>query len=240
MTTMVLSNMRLTALLGTDFWNDSCDPNELAEAVSEGAVGATSNPVIVHQVVQQGGSWWTGVLDEFSDLVEVLGMDEAYIDLSDSPAPKTRARQLKFRIKERTRLTCSVGIGPNWLIAKIASDLDKPDGLCVLPQERFLDVIGERPARIIPGVGPKTAERLNEAVGPVHVIAPTRGFSLADAEGGDLWDPVADHAFLDALRRALRADIPFEQVDLHVDDEAFADLVAQRYLSLIQEPAHAG
>jgi DNA polymerase-4 len=103
------------------------------------------------------------VLDEFSDLVEVLGMDEAYIDLSDSPAPKTRARQLKFRIKERTRLACSVGIGPNRLIAKIASDLDKPDGLCVLPQERFLEVIGDRPARIIPGVGPKTAERLDEA-----------------------------------------------------------------------------
>jgi uncharacterized protein (UPF0261 family) len=89
-------------------------------------------------------------------------------------------------------------------------------------------------------LGAMVAERLNEATGPVHVIAPTRGFSLADAEGGDLWDPVADHAFLDALRSALRADIPFEQVDLHVDDDAFADLVAQRYLSLIQEPAHAG
>jgi uncharacterized protein (UPF0261 family) len=89
-------------------------------------------------------------------------------------------------------------------------------------------------------LGAMVAERLNEAVGPVHVIAPTRGFSLADAEGGDLWDPVADHAFLDALRTKLRDDIPFEQVDLHVDDAAFADLVAQRYLSLIQEPAHAG
>lgn len=101
-----------------------------------------------------------GVLGEFSDLVEVLGMDEAYVDLSDSPAPKTRARQLKFRIFERTHLTCSIGMGPNRLIAKIASDLDKPDGLCVLPRERFLSVVGEHPARIIPGVGPKTDERL--------------------------------------------------------------------------------
>ena len=47
---------------------------------------------------------------------------------------------------------------------------------------------------------------------------PTRGFSLADAEGGDLWDPEADRAFLDALRAALRPDIPFEAVDAHVDD----------------------
>ncbi len=104
-----------------------------------------------------------GVLGEFSDTVEVLGLDEAYIDLSDSPAPKTRARQLKWRIRERTRLACSIGLGPNRLIAKIASDLDKPDGLCVLPRERFLAVCGERPARIIPGVGPKTEERLAAA-----------------------------------------------------------------------------
>ena len=67
-------------------------------------------------------------------------MDEAYVDLSDSPAPKTRARQLKREVLERTGLTCSIGLGPNRLIAKIASDLDKPDGLCVLPRERFLEV----------------------------------------------------------------------------------------------------
>lgn len=103
------------------------------------------------------------VLGEFSDKVEVLGMDEAYIDLSESPAPKTRARQLKLRIRERTRLACSIGLGPNRLIAKIASDLDKPDGLCVLPQSRFLEIVGDRPARLIPGVGPKTEERLERA-----------------------------------------------------------------------------
>jgi uncharacterized protein (UPF0261 family) len=83
-------------------------------------------------------------------------------------------------------------------------------------------------------LGRMVAERLNEAVGPVHVVAPTRGFSLADAEGGDLWDPEADRAFLDALRGALRPDIPYETVDAHVDDPAFADIVAERYLSLIR------
>ncbi|MGI8727737.1 MAG: DNA polymerase IV [Solirubrobacterales bacterium] len=103
------------------------------------------------------------VLEEFSDVVEVLGLDEAFVDLTGSPAPKARARQIKLRIRERTRLTCSVGIGPNRIIAKIASDLQKPDGICVLPRERFLEVIGERPARIIPGVGPKTEQRLAAA-----------------------------------------------------------------------------
>jgi uncharacterized protein (UPF0261 family) len=88
-------------------------------------------------------------------------------------------------------------------------------------------------------LGAIVAERLNEATGPVHVVAPTRGFSLADAEGGDLWDPEADRAFLDALREALRPDIPYETVDAHVADPAFADVVAQRYLQLTQEPANA-
>jgi uncharacterized protein (UPF0261 family) len=86
-------------------------------------------------------------------------------------------------------------------------------------------------------LGADVAARLNESTGPVRVVAPTRGFSLADAEGGDLWDPVADGAFLDALSGALRADIPFEAVDAHVDDHQFADVVAERYLSLVSETA---
>jgi uncharacterized protein (UPF0261 family) len=89
-------------------------------------------------------------------------------------------------------------------------------------------------------LGRVVAERLNEARGPVRVVVPMSGFSLADAEGGDLWDPAADAAFVDSLRDALRLDIPFEQVDAHVDDADFAELVADRYLTLLEEPAHAG
>jgi uncharacterized protein (UPF0261 family) len=84
-------------------------------------------------------------------------------------------------------------------------------------------------------LGEIVATRLNGSIGPVRVVAPTRGFSLADAEGGDLWDPVADGAFLDALSGALRPGIPFEAIDAHVDDDAFADVVAERYLSLVKE-----
>src|SRR6185436_8997613 len=60
-------------------------------------------------------------------------------------------------------------------------------------------------------LGQLVAERLNEAIGPVHVVAPTKGFSLADVEGGDLWDPEADRAFLDALQDSLRPDIEWFQ-----------------------------
>jgi uncharacterized protein (UPF0261 family) len=89
-------------------------------------------------------------------------------------------------------------------------------------------------------LGRMVAERLAGATGPVSVIVPTRGFSLADAEGGDLYDPAADRAFIDALRDALRPEFAYEEVDAHVDDPAFADLVADRYLTLVKEPAHAG
>ena len=97
--------------------------------------------------------------------------------------------------------------------------------------------------RLEPGemaeLGRIVAERLNEAQGPVHVLAPTRGFSLADVEGGDLWFPEADAAFLDALGTALRPDIQLELADTHVNDPAFADLVAERYLALASTPTSA-
>jgi DNA polymerase IV len=100
------------------------------------------------------------ILRRFSDQVEVAGLDEAYLDLSDCPAPKARARQLKSEVRAETGLVCSVGLAPNKLLAKIASDLEKPDGFCVLEQDGMLDAVGDRPATLIPGVGPRTAERL--------------------------------------------------------------------------------
>ena len=83
------------------------------------------------------------------------------------------------------------------------------------------------------------AERLNRATGPVSVIVPTRGFSLADVEGGDLWDPEGDAAFTDTLEESLRDGIELERVETHVNDPGFADLVARRYLALVSSPAAA-
>ena len=88
-------------------------------------------------------------------------------------------------------------------------------------------------------LGRIVAERLAGARGPVHVICPTGGFSLADVPGGDLWDPEADAAFIDSLRDALPPEIAFEEVDAHVDDPEFADLVADRYLTLAKETVNA-
>jgi DNA polymerase-4 len=99
-------------------------------------------------------------LRAFSDEVEVVGLDEAYVDLSGSPVPQSRAMEIKRRIREVTHLVCSIGLAPNKLMAKIASDLDKPDGFFVLDHDNWLETVGEKPASLLPGVGPKTFERL--------------------------------------------------------------------------------
>lgn len=118
-------------------------------------------------------------LREFSDAVEVVGLDEAYVDLSSSPVPESRAREIKRRVREETRLVCSIGLGPNKLMAKIASDLDKPDGFFVLDHGSWLDVVGAKPASLLPGVGPRTSERLDRL--GIATVA-----DLAGAEPGRL------------------------------------------------------
>ncbi|HYS16420.1 MAG TPA: DNA polymerase IV [Candidatus Binatia bacterium] len=105
------------------------------------------------------------VLGARADAFEEASIDEAYLDLSSLgsfEAATERARALKREVAEREGLTCSIGLGPNKLVAKIASDFKKPDGLTVvLPEEvqAFLDPMG---IRVIPGVGPKTEAELNE------------------------------------------------------------------------------
>jgi DNA polymerase IV len=100
------------------------------------------------------------IIRRHSELVEVAGLDEAYLDLSGDLLPKTTCRRLKHEIRSETGLACSIGLAPNKLLAKIASDLDKPDGFRVLRREEMLGAVGARPAGLIPGVGPKTVERL--------------------------------------------------------------------------------
>jgi nucleotidyltransferase/DNA polymerase involved in DNA repair len=94
-----------------------------------------------------------------ADAFGEASIDEAYVDLSslgDLERADAHARALKKEILEREGLTCSVGIGPNKLVAKIASDFRKPDGLTVVQLDEmqgFLDALG---IRVIPGIGPKT------------------------------------------------------------------------------------
>src|SRR5260370_16781755 len=88
-------------------------------------------------------------------------------------------------------------------------------------------------------LGRTVAKRLNGARGPVSVVAPSRGFSLSDTEGGALWYPEADAAFLSALEASLRPGITFERADSTVNDASFAAVVAYRYLPIPKDHAPA-
>jgi DNA polymerase-4 len=124
------------------------------------------------QLYKRGSNKVMETLREFSDQVEVVGLDEAYVDLSSSPVPQSRAHEIKRRIREVTRLVCSIGFAPNKLMAKIASDLDKPDGFFVLTDENWLATVGERPASLLPGVGERTFEKLGRiGIGTVAELA---------------------------------------------------------------------
>ena len=110
------------------------------------------------------------VLAEHADAVEVVGLDEAYLDLSGLERPRAAARRIKAAVLEGTGLVCSIGIGPSKLVAKVASDADKPDGFLALTRAEARQRFGSASPRLIPGIGPKTVSRL-EAHGVTTLAA---------------------------------------------------------------------
>jgi len=124
------------------------------------------------QLYRRGSNKVMETLCEFSEQVEVVGLDEAYVDLAGSPVPQSRVHEIKRRMREVTHLVCSIGLAPNKLMAKIASDLDKPDGFFVLTDENWLATVGERSASLLPGVGERTFEKLRQiGIGTVAELA---------------------------------------------------------------------
>ena len=105
------------------------------------------------------------VLQRFTNLVEPLSIDEAFLDVTGSTAlfgaPIQIARAVKKQIREATGLAASVGVAPNKFVAKIASDLKKPDGLVIVEQGSIEDFLRDLPISRLWGVGPKTEERLH-------------------------------------------------------------------------------
>jgi DNA polymerase-4 len=104
------------------------------------------------------------IFHEMTPLVQGLSLDEAFLDVTESAAlfgdAVAIARRIKQRILETTGLTASVGVAPNKLVAKIASDLDKPNGLTVVEPERVHAVLDPLPIRRLPGLGQKTGAKV--------------------------------------------------------------------------------
>jgi DNA polymerase-4 len=104
-----------------------------------------------------------GILRNFTPLVEDVGIDEGYLDITDVDMESEEiAKRIKEMIKKETGLTCSIGIGPNKLLAKIASDMKKPDGFTIISTADVKKLIWPLPVRKLLGVGPKTENRLKD------------------------------------------------------------------------------
>ena len=106
------------------------------------------------------------IFREFTDLVEGLSLDEAFLDVTGSiglfGSAEDMAREIKSRIRARTGLTASVGVSHNKLLAKLASEMHKPDGLTIIRPGEVTSTLDPLPVRRLFGIGPKTAERLEE------------------------------------------------------------------------------
>ena len=118
---------------------------------------------------------------EYTDLVEPLSLDEAYLDVTENkvgmPSATIIANEIKQKIWDATQLTASAGVSTNKFLAKVASDIDKPNGLTLIPPEEALDFIAQLPIQKFHGIGKVTAKKMQK---------------LGIHNGGDLrrWDKV--------------------------------------------------
>lgn len=107
------------------------------------------------------------VFRDMTPVVEGLSLDEAFLDVTGSlqlyGSAEDIAASLKREIRDKTGLTASVGVAPNKLVAKIASDLDKPDGLVVVTEDAMQATLDPLPVQVIPGIGRQTLSRLHRS-----------------------------------------------------------------------------
>ncbi len=169
------------------------------------------------------------IFHRYSDRVEGLSLDEAYIDLSDNVEGGAElvetGREIKRVIAAETGLTASVGMAHNKLLAKLASDYDKPDGLVHIPrgqERRFLDPL---PVRRLPGVGKRSAERLKDAgiltIGQLRLASPElmqelfgdHGLTLLRLAAGEDDRPVNPVR----TRRSISQETTFDKDHHHLD-----------------------
>lgn len=123
------------------------------------------------------------ILKKYADALEKASIDEAYLDLTSSGSfdrAEKVCRKIKKEIKEREKLTCSIGLGPNKLIAKIASDMQKPDGLTIIQENKTESFLEPLSIRKIPGIGPKT-EKLFNSKG-IYLIKDLKKYSIGQME----------------------------------------------------------
>ncbi|MDQ1104370.1 DNA polymerase-4 [Nocardioides zeae] len=199
-----------------------------------------------------------GILRSVSPMVEPLSLDEAFVDLAAADDPllpdlepatvRTFAEALRARVHEATGgLTASVGIGTSKLVAKIASDLDKPDGLVLVPPGGEQELLRPMAVTVIPGVGPATAERLRRA--GVRTVADLESLSVDElvrqvgtAHGRSLHELARAHDLRPVVAEREAKSVSVESTYEHdiTDPAVMADVLTRQATGVATRLAAAG
>jgi len=144
---------------------------------------------------EQASEQVIGILRTFSEKVEQMSIDEAFVDITEKVSnfqeATVLAETIKREIREKAKLTCSIGIAPNKAIAKIASDFKKPDGLTTVPPEKVREFVDPLPVTKISGVGKKSGAVLTQAgiasIGQLATTHPSRLTEIFGKYGTRIW-----------------------------------------------------
>jgi len=190
------------------------------------------------------------ILTEYTDLIEPLSIDEAFLDVTSNrkniSSATLIARSIKEEIRKRTGLTASAGISYNKFLAKIASDIKKPDGLFVIPPEKAEDFIRELPIGKFYGIGRVTAERMHKL--GIHngsdlqkwdLYSLIRNFGKAGKFYFDIARGIDDRPVeVESERKSVGTELTYEK-DLTTQFEIIAELYKVE-LELMERLEHAG
>jgi DNA polymerase IV len=202
---------------------------------------------------------------EVAPLIEDRGIDEIYIDLTHVPGAQESlghdphggvravAQEIRNTVRRRTGLSCSIGVTPNKLLAKIASELDKPDGLTVLTYEDLPGTIWPLPVRRINGIGPKAGAKLQTlgihtvgelaATPPALLIAQfgrSTGRWLHEAAHGRDDRPLVLHSEPVSISRETTFDRDLHAVHDRTELGAILDRLCQQLATDLQRKGYAG
>ncbi|WP_314618391.1 DNA polymerase IV [uncultured Selenomonas sp.] len=178
------------------------------------------------------------IFSRYSPLVEPLSIDEAFLDITGmellAPSPRILAQRLKAEILEKTQLVASVGIAPNKFLAKLASDLEKPDGLVEIRLEEALCRLAPLPVRRLWGVGERTEEKLAalglKTIGDVQQADEKKLARAIGARAAHVLKELADgrderRVHPDREAKSIGKELTFEH-DLESVEEAERELLA--------------
>ncbi len=213
----------------------SAQPISLAYRLCPNGIYVRPNFTLYEQASEQVME----LLRKFTDKLEPMSIDEAFIDMTGKVTgfdeAASLAAKIKAEVRKKAQLTCSVGVAPNKSVAKIASDFKKPDGLTVVPPNKVREFLAPLPVGKISGIGKKSSEVLGHlgimTIGDLAATHPSRLAEFFGKYGTRLWQVASgideDEVVTSYSAKSISSETTFEEdvADRRKVMEAFASLI---------------